>query len=212
MMSKNVDAAPEVNENDPYVFTDLGHELTNGFAHKFIRFKVRQIIGCVGLPRSRREELEQDLRLLLIRRFPMFDPKIAQWPAYVVAVIERRIATIVEHGQFLDRSGLTNFVSLSESAIDEEGLQVELADQMSPDHQGKVSGLFKRTETERFAIRHDLELAMPTLTDEQRATCELLKRMTVKSLARRRGHSRNKLRNDLIPIREQLDRKGISEF
>lgn len=50
--------APHVREVISDTFTDLGHELTNGFAHKFIRFKVRQIIGCVGLPRSRREDRE----------------------------------------------------------------------------------------------------------------------------------------------------------
>ncbi len=212
MMSKNVEAAPEVNENEPYVFTDLGHELTNGFAHKFIRFKVRQIIGCVGLPRSRREEFEQDLRMLLIRQFRMFDPQLGDWRSFVIAIIERRIASLVRHGKFLDRNGLTAFVSLSETATDEDGQQVELANQMSPDHQGKVSGTYKRPETERFAILHDLELALPSLSAKQRETCEALKRVSVNTLARRRGYSRCKLRYDIALIREQLDRKGISEF
>ncbi len=212
MMSKHTNVAPQHNENEPYIFTDLGQELTQGFAHKYIRFKARQIIGCVGIPRSRREELEQDLRLLLIRRFPKFDPVIAEWPAFVVTVIERRIATLVEHGQAMERCGLNNFVSLSEAAIDEEGLQVELADQMSPDHQGKVSGHYKRSESERFAILHDLDLALTTLTEDQRATCEELKRITVKSLARKRGIPRGTLIDQLVPIREALDRRGISEF
>lgn len=212
MMSKNVETAPEVNENEPYVVTDLGHELTNGFAHKFIRFKVRQIIGCVGLPRSRREEFEQDLRMLLIRRFQMFDPQLGDWRSFVITIIENRIASMVKRGKYLDRIGLTDLVSLSEAAQDEDGQQVELADRVSPDHQGKVNGTYKRTETERIAIAHDLRLALPALSQEQRETCNALQRVSVNTLARRRKHSRCKLRHDLLLIRDQLDRKGISEF
>lgn len=211
-MSKQEIVAPEINESEPYVFTDLGQELTHGFAHKYIRFKIRQIIGCVGIPRSRREELEQDLRLLLIRRFPKFDPKISAWPAFVVTIIERRVATLVEHGQAMERCGLSDIVSLSEAAMDEEGQQVELADQLSPDHQGKMNGQYQRTESDRFSMLHDLDHALMTLPEDQRKTCEELKRISVTSLARRRKLPRATMIDQLVPIREALDREGISEF
>ena len=144
--------------------------------------------------------------------FQMFDPQLGDWRSFVISIVENRIASMVKHGKYLDRIGLTEFVSLSEAATDEDGQQVELADQMSPDNQGKILGAYKRRDTEQFSITHDLELALPLLSPEQQETCATLKRVSVKTLARRRGYSRFKLRSELADIRDKLDRKGISEF
>ena len=142
----------------------------------------------------------------------MFDPTVSDWESFVTTIVERRVASLVRRGKAHKRNGLADLVSLSEAAVDEEGQQVELADRMSADHQGKINGKYSRTGTEMFAMRHDLELALETLPDDQRETCEELKRITVKSLARKRHIPRASLIYELQPIREHLDRRGISEF
>ena len=52
---------------------DLNQELTCGFAHKFIRHKSRQLVGRCGIRRADRADLDQDLKLHLMRRFGQFD-------------------------------------------------------------------------------------------------------------------------------------------
>jgi RNA polymerase sigma factor (sigma-70 family) len=72
---------------------DLSHELTEGFAARFIHDKVGRLVARGTIGPSDREDLEQDLKLHLIRRFDQFDPSVAHWRTFVVVVVERFILT-----------------------------------------------------------------------------------------------------------------------
>ncbi len=72
---------------------DVACDLVSGFAHRFIRFKVRQLIGRHGFTRSDRDDLEQELRLAVWQRRSQFDPRVADWGCWLSTVVERHIAT-----------------------------------------------------------------------------------------------------------------------
>lgn len=211
-MSATSESDLQTRPSNPLAKINLEHELTSGFAHRFIRFKAKQILGRAGIRHSDREDLEQDLRYRILQSFRLFDPTVSDWESFVTTVVERRVASLVRRGKAHQRHGLVDQVSLSEAAVDEEGQQVELADRMSADNQGKVNGRYSRSGADSIAMVHDLDRAMETLPDDQRRTCEELKRITVKSLARKRRVPRATLIYELLPIREHFDRAGISEF
>jgi RNA polymerase sigma factor (sigma-70 family) len=69
--------------------------LASGYTTRAIRHKARQLVGRRGFNISEQEDIEQELRLHLLRRFSKFDPRIAHWKVFVRTVIERRAATLV---------------------------------------------------------------------------------------------------------------------
>lgn len=77
---------------------DLSHELTVGYAARLICYKVGRLVARGSIGCSDREDLEQDLKLHLLRRFDQFDPALAHWNTFVVVVVERYILTyLVAH-------------------------------------------------------------------------------------------------------------------
>lgn len=65
------------------------------FTIRFIRSKVRQLIGRAGLTEADRDDLLQEFALDLIQRRQQFDPRFGTWEAFVVVVCENRLATIL---------------------------------------------------------------------------------------------------------------------
>ena len=74
---------------------DLGQELTAGFAGRYVRFKARQLIGHYGYVATDQPDLEQELRLRLVQRARHFDSRRGPWNSFVVAVVDRQVATIL---------------------------------------------------------------------------------------------------------------------
>lgn len=74
---------------------DLGHELTQGFAGRYVRHKAREVIGRYGFVIADLLDLEQELILRLMERLEKFDPTRAPWNSFVVAVVDRQLATIL---------------------------------------------------------------------------------------------------------------------
>lgn len=73
----------------------LEHLVTSGFAARAIGQKARQLAGQRGFSLSEREDIEQELRLHLLRRLAKFDPQVAPWNVFVRTLVERHAATLV---------------------------------------------------------------------------------------------------------------------
>ncbi len=191
---------------------DLAKELTSGFAHKFIRHKTRQLIGRYGLRSADRPDLDQDMKLLLLRRFEKFDPEISDWQCFVITVIERQVATILQKRRRLKRRGLGKEVSLADDALDEDGVVVEIADLVSPDDLAAITRVFHRPETEWFELEEDLATVLARLPDQVREICEWLKHQSVLASADAIEIPRTTLLYLLDQLREQFTEQGISDF
>ena len=74
---------------------DLAHELTEGFAARFIRYKVARLVDRTTIRSSDADDMEQELKLHLVRRFSQFDPALSRWNSFVVTVVERYILTFL---------------------------------------------------------------------------------------------------------------------
>ena len=72
---------------------DLSSELSHGFAASFIRYKATRLVGRAGIRPCDQEDVEQELRLHLVQRFPKFDP------ARAVREIPKVSATIAADAQ-----------------------------------------------------------------------------------------------------------------
>ncbi len=104
----------------PSSTTDLRNLVTSGFADRAICQKARQLAGRNGFSVSERQDIEQELRLHLLRRLAKFDPDIAHWNVFVRTVLERRAASLVARRQASIRasSAVDSFIEFDDRRVD----------------------------------------------------------------------------------------------
>lgn len=96
------------------------------FAARLIRRKARELSRHTGFNPSDREDIEQDLLLVLLKRSRRFNPRIAHYNAFVTTVVERYAATLIGHRTADMRAPRQNGVSLNETVDDKDGHCVDL--------------------------------------------------------------------------------------
>lgn len=204
--------APSTNRPSSDWPVDLDHELARGFAHKFIRYKTRQLVGRCGFTRSDRSDLDQELKLRLFERCAQFDPARSDWPVFVTTVVERQIASLLESRQRLKRFGDGNAVSLSQEAADEDGATVELSDRVTIDHLQAVTREFERSDHERTELEIDLQHVLSELSPEERRICEALKHGNIAQVARRLQIPRTTISSLMGRLRRHCREQRLQDF
>jgi hypothetical protein len=58
------------------------------FASRLIRRKAREVVRCAGFNLSDRQDIEQELTLVLLRRLGRFNHRVAHYNAFVTTVVE----------------------------------------------------------------------------------------------------------------------------
>jgi len=176
-------AAPPT-ERSSVVPSDLGQELTQGFAGRYIGHKARQLIGRYGYVLADLPDLEQELRLRLWQRIPKFDSRRGPWNSFVVAVVDRQLATIVSpHNAKVQWQTLQRLLAQSASVIDDSESS-ESAQLTEPRAVPRRSAGGDRRDLDLFELRHDMAVVVPRLAPELRIVWEWLQFDTVRRTAR----------------------------
>jgi len=188
---------------------DPGHQLTRGYAARMIRFRAAQIVGLVGLPKTDRDDIEQELRLHVLRRLEKFDPAIAQWNTFVGIVIQRHAATLIERhrrrGRVPDPTSSPNPISISLDAVREP----PAADRTKPHVLAALAVHSNHEHQSDLAM--DVEQVLTLLPKPCRRMCALLKRHSVAEAARLLGIPRTTLHDRLSRLREVFQAAGIKK-
>ena len=92
---------------------DLNQELTDGFAARQISCKLRSCVSSGALPESDVDDVAQEVRLDLFKRFDKFDPSAGHWHVFASVVIENAVATALEARQTLRAKQERSAVSLT---------------------------------------------------------------------------------------------------
>src|SRR5688572_21993487 len=160
---------------DRMVPSDLGQELTVGFAGRYIGFKARQLSGCYGYVATDLPDLEQELVLRLWRRLPRFDPGRATWNAFVVTVVDRQVATILVARLAQKRQDvIRRLLPLTRAADDEEATDRA---------QNAVPIADFRRDLEEFELAHDIDIVVRRLPPKLRLVWEWLQTDNVRQTA-----------------------------
>lgn len=192
--------------------TDLDDELTAGFTHKFIRHKSRQLIGRHGVTAGDRSDLEQDMKLRLLRRLPQFDPSKSDWPSFVTTVVERHVATIIQSRRRLKRAAAGGLVSLAQEALNEEGERVEQADCVLLEDVERVTGEMDRSQQDWLELELDCESVLAGLPLELHEICRLLKFKSISAVARQLDIPRTTLVSLLRQLGPAFEKAGLDAF
>lgn len=206
-MSVTTPSQPHTDAATPAV--DLDYEVSKGFAHRYIRFRCRKLIGRYGYTKADLPDLQQDLKLHLVQRFSQFDPTIKSWRVFVVMVIRTKISNLVEACRRIKRDQHGREVSLSEMVKPAAGPSTEMADTITLDDVARLTGEFDRPASEWSDLEYDVAAAIAKLPRRLRRACKLLQKHSVSDTARKMRVSRVRMYEMLHEIRRELIPHGI---
>lgn len=182
------------------------------FAAQLIRRKARELSTFPGFCPTDREEIEQQLRLVLLRRLEKFNPQLAHYNAFVTTVIERYSATILEHRRAESRTHRRCAGSLNRLVEDDDGNRVELGATLPESIQGLRTRVEFRSSEELQDLVADVAHLLANLPPELADVCERLKRDSISAVARDLGIPRSSLCDLLKTVRERFDSSGIRGY
>jgi RNA polymerase sigma-70 factor (ECF subfamily) len=188
---------------------DCFHE----FTAKFIRSKVRQLIGRAGFKEADRHDLLQDFALDLLQRRKSFNPEAANWDAFVVVVCENRYATILEHQKAKMRSRQRESGSLNHPMREDHGDGTEIGATIPDFQHGRRAGQRRRLDEEAVDLVLDTARVLESLPPHLRQLCEELKRCdSISIVARRMRISRNTVYRRMTQIRQRFEQYGMRDY
>jgi RNA polymerase sigma factor (sigma-70 family) len=140
---------------------DFKHELTCGFAARFIRFRARQLSRQPGFRPSDRDDLQQQLFVRVVERLPQFDPSQGCFNAYVKLIVQQCAANIRrdQQAQRRDRRRETSLSALVRS----ENSSAEHNQSVVDRHwHARLQGS-QRAPTEHFELASDIRTLIDSL-------------------------------------------------
>jgi RNA polymerase sigma-70 factor (ECF subfamily) len=191
---------------------DLNYELTKGFAGRYIRRKAKQLVGKARFTASDEPEIEQNLRITLLRRLPKFNPARRHWIVFATMVIDRRVATILESRRTKKCEHIQNITSLSVRMVGEDGEWTELGRMVGPEHKEGLTGKYARSAHDQCELAQDVETVLSRLPDDLRDLCERLKTRSLSEIARDTGVPRSTLNDRLRKVRKIFAAAGLKSF
>ncbi len=192
-----MDKNSETHEQSGWSQTD--HPAVDRFTARLIRRKARQLIGRAGFTTSDREDIEQELRLKLIKQLSAFDPKKANRRAFVVTVVERHIANLLRDKQ-AEKRDHRRVRSLHVLIAGDDGPE-PLGDTIGDREHDARRGATSRDALELSQLTLDVADVIASMPPKLRELAEALKVDSVSEIARRRGVARSTLNESVRRIR-----------
>jgi RNA polymerase sigma factor (sigma-70 family) len=171
------------------------------FARDLIRKKAARLVGRAGLTRSDREDLEQELALRLLQRWPAFRPDKGRRATFVRLVVDHAAADLVRRRRAKKR-GPARLASLDALARTRDDGLAELARAL-----GGTPGPEGRED-----LRIDVAGALARLPPDLRAAAEALMAWSFAEAARQLGLAPSTLRDRARRVREVFEQAGLQDY
>ena len=194
----------------PVQHDDL-HAFPEALIGDIVRSKFRQIVGKAGIAPQDRDDIEQELMLVLLRRWPRFNPGRGQPGAFLKKVADRIVANLLrdQQAQKRDRRGQQSLNMLVRS---EDGDLAEWTETISQVDQDRRQGKATRSEEEVMQLRLDLEGVLASMPSLRRELAELLKHMSPSAAARKLGRSVDKTKLSVALILRRFEEASLRDY
>jgi RNA polymerase sigma-70 factor, ECF subfamily len=160
--------------------------------------KSSQIIRQTGRPRSDREDVEQTLTLVLLKRLPKFDPAEGDRPAFVRMVLRQATINVLDYLTAGKRAGRPVSLDALLRIGDEELLY--LAEPVGS------------TSEELGDLALDLAGALEALPGDLRAIADQLREHSITEVARNLGIPRSTLYERAKEIRAAFELRALDDY
>lgn len=153
-----------------------------------IEVNANRLVGNFGFTFQDREDIQQDLALDLLESLPRFDATKAKRSTFVKHCIENRISKMIRSNgcQCRDHRRL--------KSLNHEGPEDESCD--------PVEATGRMPESERLALRLDMESVISSLPTDEREICELLPFHSPFAISKQLGRSKQQVYAAVRAIRK----------
>ena len=167
----------------------------NDYAEALIHHKAQQLVGNAGYTEDDVEELEQEMRLDLLKRLPKFNPKRATYNTFVTRLIERKICNLIRHRTQKVRDYRCEECSLNDTVETggSNNRKVKHMETITQDEHDFRSGRYRRPAAERLDLQLDISMALSKLPSELQELAELLQTRSITEAAQELGIPRSTL-------------------
>ncbi len=166
------------------------HEHGGDYASWLIQHKADQLVGRYGFTESDREDIEQELTLALLERWPQYDPARSKPCTFVAKIVDHKVADLVkrqrQERRFRESIDLSHADRLTETTC--------------PSHEEEVD------------LRLDVETVLASLPPNYRELCERLKHESLLAASEHMGVPESTLRFWLTKIRQAFEDAGFEKL
>jgi RNA polymerase sigma-70 factor, ECF subfamily len=178
------------------------------FCDSYIRNRAGFVCSVAHLPAYEAEDLEQELRLHLIRQMRLHDPRRGRWTTFAKTVIQRKAAALLQKATAQRRTRFLEVGSLDE-AYSQDPIDNDSFDLQS--YLALTSSLHKNPEAETN-LRVDLGRALGRMRPEQRDLARALMVERVSEVSKRTGIPRSTLYDRISEMREDLGKNDLPGY
>lgn len=174
------------------------------YANEIIRHKARQLARKSGFNPSDRADIEHELLIAILERWPAFDASRASENTFIARIVEHKAVSLVRTHLAAKRgvgqcAPLHSDTNGSAGDFDEERVRSR-------------RGLKTRSIIEALCLRMDLAQVMADLPPELRCLCQRLMRGSVSAAARDSETRRTTLYRAIRELRRRLEDAGLHEY
>lgn len=180
-------------------------------AKSLIRYKAISLIGKYGFTRDDAPDIEQELYLDLLERFPNFDPEKSSYGTFVYNLVNNKVATLIQYRTQQKRDYRKCNVSLEDDAGEINGETLEVSDTIDSDECDIRLGRKHLPTTDKTDLVIDLAQAIESLPDDLKHIAHLLGEKSINEIADSLSITRFSVSRRIKKIRQHLEQKGISE-
>ena len=173
------------------------------FAAGLIRAKAQELVGKGGFTESDVEDIEQELRLQLLKRLPQFDPEKGEKKAFIRWLIDVRATSLLRRRMAEKRDSRRESFSLNEIAVDPEGHPAERSSFL----EGNVG-----PNDEQRDLSIDLAKALEQLPPGLHTLWHERMVSTPTEIAEKYGVHRKTVWTWIRQLRAELRRRGIGKY
>ena len=188
-----------------------GELILDGFTTRLIRRKARQVVRRAGFSRSDRDDIEQELRLKLVKDLASYDPDQGHRHAFVVTVVERCVANLLRN-RAAEKRGCRCTCSLDVVIEDGEEGPTELGETIGDRQYNARRVRWPRDAHELIELTADIEKVLADLPPELRELAEALKSESISAIARRTSTPRTTLYQRVRQLRRRFVEANSRDF
>lgn len=164
------------------------------------------------MPASDRPDIEQELWLDLLNRWPRFDAERAGGRTFTARVVRHQAIKIFGRQKDIAGDPARAVCSLHQLTADEDGRPFPLAHAVDEEAQARRIGHQPRSPQELFELRSDVRRTVARLPVALRDLCDRLTRCSVSQAARELGITRASFYRRLAKVRSHLSQEGLQEY
>lgn len=176
----------------------------DGYARRVIQHRANRLARSTA---SDQHDIEQELWLDLVKRWPRFDANRACERTFAARVVNHHAVKLRT-----TQSTPLKLSSLHETVKGEDGRQVPLAETVDDQSQARRTGRPIREGEDLADLRSDVLQTIAGLPNDLRDLCERLKSGSISEVARDLGITRAAIYRKLTYVRSHFERAGLRNY